>query len=56
MTKFENLMEDSNRLESMAMESKDNNLRAFYHNASIGFKERAINLTIEEAETEGYAY
>ena len=29
--------------------SKDTNLAMFYNNASIGFKEKALNLSLEDA-------
>ena len=53
MTKYEELM---NQLDECCLKAidfvkkNDWNMATFYKNASIGFKEKALNLTFEQAD------
>lgn len=47
--KYQTLIEKSDTCELKAIEFKEDlNLKTFWHNASIGFKNRALSLTIGE--------
>ena len=51
MTKYETLMNKSNECSLMAIKSaekNDWNMATFYKNASVGFKEKALGLTLEQ--------
>ena len=51
MTKYEELMNKSDECCLRAIKSardKDWNMATFWKNASIGFKEKALNLTLEQ--------
>ena len=52
MTKYEKLMNKSDEccLRAIKLAKKNDwNMATFYKNASIGFKEKALNLTLEQA-------
>ena len=52
MTKYEKLMNESDECCLRAIKfakRNDWNMATFYKNASIGFKEKALNLTLEQA-------
>ena len=51
MTIFEEYMNKSIKCAETCKKymSKDTNLAMFYNNASIGFKEKALNLSLEDA-------
>lgn len=52
MIKYEELMNKSNEccLRAIKFAKKNDwNMATFYKNASIGFKEKALNLTLEQA-------
>lgn len=52
MTKYEKLMNESNEccLKAIKFAKKNDwNMATFYKNASVGFKEKALNLTLEQA-------
>ena len=52
MTKYEELMNKSDECCLRAIKfakRNDWNMATFYKNASIGFKEKALNLTLEQA-------
>lgn len=51
MTKYEELMNKSDEYCLRAIKSakkNDWNMATFYKNASVGFKEKALNLTLEQ--------
>lgn len=55
MTKYQSLMEKSEaeeRLEIKFAQKGEQALAQFHKNASNGFKEKALNLSIEEGEKE----
>lgn len=52
MTKFEMLMKKSDECETKAINEKDLDLRMFWHNASAGFKEKALSLPVMEGVRE----
>ena len=52
MTKYEELMNKSDECCLRAIKSakkNDWNMATFYKSASVGFKEKALNLTLEQA-------
>lgn len=52
MTKYEELMNKSDKccLRAIKFAKKNDwNMATFYKNASVGFKEKALNLTFEQA-------
>ena len=52
MTEYEKLMNKSDEccLRAIKLAKKNDwNMATFYKNASIGFKEKALNLTLEQA-------
>lgn len=52
MTRYEKLMNKSNECCLRAIKSakkNDWNMATFYKSASVGFKEKALNLTLEQA-------
>lgn len=52
MTKYEELMNKSDEccLKAIKFAKKNDwNMATFYKNASVGFKEKALNLTLEQA-------
>ena len=52
MTKYEKLMNKSDEccLRAIKFAKKNDwNMAKFYKNASVGFKEKALNLTLEQA-------
>lgn len=50
MTKYEILMQRASECTAFAKKTQDKNLRVFFINASNGFKQRALNLTIGDAK------
>lgn len=51
MTKYEELMNKSDKCCLKAIDfakKNDRNMAAFYKNASVGFKEKALDLTLEQ--------
>lgn len=52
MTIYEEYMNKSNDCVKICKKyiNKDTNLVIFYNNASIGFKEKALNLSLENAD------
>ena len=52
MTIFEEYMNESNKCTKMCKKymSKDINLAIFYNSASIGYKEKALKLSLEDAD------
>jgi hypothetical protein len=52
VTIFEEYMNESNKCTKMCKKymNKDTNLAIFYNNASIGYKEKALNLSLEDAD------
>ena len=52
MTIFEEYMNESNKYTKMCKKymNKDTNLAIFYNNASIGYKEKALNLSLKDAD------
>ena len=51
MTKYEKLTDESNEccLKAIKFAKKNDwNMATFYRNASVGFKEKALNLTLEQ--------
>lgn len=48
MTKFEELMNKADECETKALKEKNVDMRLFWHNAGVGFKEKALKLTVEE--------
>lgn len=53
MTKYEELMNKSNEccLRAIKFAKKNDwDMATFYKNASVGFKKKALNLTLEQAE------
>lgn len=52
MTIYEEYMNKSNEYNETCKKymNKDTNLAMFYHNVSIGFKEKALNLSLEDAD------
>ena len=53
MTKYEELMNKSDECCLKAIDfakKNDWNMAMFYKNASIGFKKKALNLTLEQAD------
>ena len=55
MTIFEEYMDKSIKCTEMCKKymNKDTNLAMFYNNASIGYKEKASNLSLEDADKMG---
>ena len=52
MTIFEESMNESIKCAEMCKKcmNKDTNLAMFYNNASIGYREKALNLSLENAD------
>ena len=59
MTRFEDVMAEADKLETMAVNeyaAKDFDMATFHHNASLGFKKRAMEMTVEQAMEDGYCF
>ena len=52
MTRYEMLMKKSDECEAKAINEKNLDLRMFWHNASIGFKVKALSLSVMEGVRE----
>ena len=51
---YQKLMEESDRCETVALKMKNVNLKTFYHNASVGFKNKALALDLYTVDNTTY--